>query len=98
VLALFSHSLAIVGWGAFALGCALGTRRMNGWVATSLFSIGPLAAILTYQIINPEPGCTGDCAAQLGWGFFLLFSTLAWWAGLVTGVVIGSTVRRRSQK
>jgi hypothetical protein len=92
----FDVLLALVCGGGFALAFALGTQRMNGFVAVTLFLIGPLAAVATWALVNPDPGCTDDCPGKLGLGFLLLFATFAWWAGLTTGAIVGSAVRRRS--
>jgi hypothetical protein len=80
---------ALIFFGTFALGCTLAIRRLNGYVWAGLFFGEPIAAVITYQIINPDPGCTYDCPGQLGWGFILLFTTLGWWAGLIAGLMIG---------
>jgi hypothetical protein len=80
--------VAILCGGGFVLGCALALRRLNGYVWAGLFFGGPVAAVIAYKIINPDPGCTGDCPGQLAWGYLLLFATLAWWAGLLMGLMV----------
>jgi hypothetical protein len=73
----------------FALGCALAIRRLKWYVWSGLFLGEPLAAVIAYEIINPDPGCTSDCPGQLFGGFTIVFTTAGWWAGLITGLWVG---------
>jgi hypothetical protein len=100
VVAGFSHEVNVAfvlgGCGAFALGWVLSARRTNAYVWLALFLGAPFAALLFVdQVISLERDCTGDCVERLVWGFILLFSTLAWWAGLVAGALVGSGLSKR---
>jgi hypothetical protein len=53
----------------------------------SLIITGPLAAWIVYQIVNPEPGCTGECIGQLIWGILLMGAAVSWWAGLLAAML-----------
>jgi hypothetical protein len=67
----------------------LAIRRLKWYVWSGLFLAEPLAAVIAYEIINPDPGCTGDCPGQLFGGFAIVFATAGWWAGLITGLWVG---------
>lgn len=82
--------------GGFLFGFALAVRRLTGYVWAGLFLGGPVAAVIAYQIINPDPGCTYDCPGKLAWGLLLVFATLAWWAGLLLGLMVAHA-RGRSE-
>jgi hypothetical protein len=68
LVALVSHEwdvlLALFCGGGFGLAFALGTQRMNGFVAVTLFLLDPLVAIATWMLVNPDPGCTDDCPGK----------------------------------
>jgi hypothetical protein len=75
---------------ALIVGIATGWLRLGPWdplIKTALFIAGPVAAVLAYGIIKPDPGCSYDCIDKLFWGGVLVFAVGAWWLGLVLGVV-----------
>jgi hypothetical protein len=79
----FSHLgdvvlLSLVG-GGFALGFVLALWPWNGYVWLGLVLAGPVAAVIAFRIINPDPGCTYDCMAKAGWA--LLFFSERWHGG-----------------
>jgi hypothetical protein len=49
---------------ALIVGIATGWLRLGPWdplIKTALFIAGPVAAVLAYGIIKPDPGCSYDC-------------------------------------
>jgi hypothetical protein len=70
----------------FAAGFALGLIP-SAVLRLSLLITGPLAAWIVYQVVNPEPGCTGECIGQLVLGILLVGAAVSWWAGLLAGML-----------
>jgi hypothetical protein len=90
----FSHLgdvvlLSLVG-GGFALGFVLALWPWNGYVWLGLVLAGPVAAVIAFRIINPDPGCTYDCMAKAGWALLFFFRN----AGMVGRASFGYAIRQ----
>ena len=93
----FSHRgnlLLLIVAAAFALGSAFGVVQLSRRVLVALILVGPVAAFIAYQVINPDPGCTYDCMGKLVWSLLLTFTTVAWWGGLALGALYRWAVSR----
>jgi hypothetical protein len=80
--------LLLVVAAALVTGIAAGVAPLRWWLKAALFIAVPVAAVVVYKIINPDPGCTYDCPGALAWGLTLIFGVGALWLGL-GGVVVG---------
>jgi hypothetical protein len=67
---------------ALVTGIAAGLASLRWWMKAALFFAAPVAAVVVYKIINPDPGCTYDCPGKLVWGLVLIYAVCAWWVGL----------------
>jgi hypothetical protein len=74
--------VSAVAGGAFALGLLLGALRLRPLVRGFLFAAGPVAALIVYRVIDPNPGCSYDCPGKFAWALILSGGTVALWAGL----------------
>lgn len=72
-------ALVAIAGGALALGFLLAFLRLHALVRAGLFLAGPIAAVIASKVIDPEPGCTGDCPAQVAWAILLMSGVIAWW-------------------
>ena len=74
--------VSAVAAGGFALGLIFGAFRLRPLFRAFLFAAGPLAALIAFRVINPDPGCSYDCVGKLAWALILSGGTIAWWAGV----------------
>jgi hypothetical protein len=102
LLALFSREgdilLAAVAASAFVVAGIAGAIRFRAIAQLAMVLAGPVAAVIAYRVINPDPGCTQDCVGKGAWAVFLGLSTVAWWSGLVVGGLVRNEAERRSER
>jgi hypothetical protein len=76
-------------------GTAAGAARLATWLKAALFLAAPVAALASYHVINPDPGCAYDCQGKLGWTLLLIFGVGAWWIGLALGILSRWLIKQR---
>jgi hypothetical protein len=86
--------LQLVAGSALLVGFAFSLARWRQLARAFLYTVGPIAAIIAYNVINPDPGCTYDCPGKAGWLVILLPAAAAWIAGCFLGMVAGAGLRR----